>query len=276
MNNIANLPDMLGWHIGNPLGLGGIAMLLIILVLVETMSVFDYFIRHRDKPQFYPVLYSLFGVSLLAVFYYAFQADLPTINNDVKCIGWFLYISKVGIVWAILGFVLAIHVCYGLLNAMMQITAQLSVEGNLIEGKPWKEWKGGLAVLFLGLAVSGITYAAIHLWKTANSTPTETPSQPTPVSPVENDTITPAFEECPDSVSKSMSPIVYEDTELSTMLNDIAAHYQYEVIYQNENSKHVRLYFTWDKTAPIEDVIGTFNKFERIHITQENRQLIVK
>ena len=67
MNNIANLPDMLGWHIGNPLGLGSIAMLLIILVLVETMSVFDYFIRHRDKPQFYPVLYTLFGVSLLAV-----------------------------------------------------------------------------------------------------------------------------------------------------------------------------------------------------------------
>jgi hypothetical protein len=134
-----------------------------------------------------------------------------------------------------------------------------------------------IAAMFIGtLLLSGITYAAIHLWKNANSTPSETPSQPTTVSPVENDTITPAFEECPDSVSKSMSPIVYEDTELSTMLNDIAAHYQYEVIYQNENSKHVRLYFTWDKTAPIEDVIGTFNKFERIHITQENRQLIVK
>ena len=134
-----------------------------------------------------------------------------------------------------------------------------------------------IAAMFIGtLLLSGITYAAIHLWKNANSTPSETPSQPTTVSPVENDTIAPAFEEWPDSVSKSMSPIVYEDTELSTMLNDIAAHYQYEVIYQNENSKHVRLYFTWDKTAPIEDVIGTFNKFERIHITQENRQLIVK
>ncbi len=134
-----------------------------------------------------------------------------------------------------------------------------------------------IAAMFIGtLLLSGITYAAIHLWKNANSTPSETPSQPTTVSPVENDTIAPAFKECPDSVSKSMSPIVYEDTELSTMLNDIAAHYQYEVIYQNENSKHVRLYFTWDKTAPIEDVIGTFNKFERIHITQENRQLIVK
>lgn len=134
-----------------------------------------------------------------------------------------------------------------------------------------------IAAMFIGtLLLSGITYAAIHLWKNANSTPSETPSQPTTVSPAENDTITPAFEECPDSVSKSMSPIVYEDTELSTMLNDIAAHYQYEVIYQNENSKHVRLYFTWDKTAPIEDVIGTFNKFERIHITQESRQLIVK
>lgn len=134
-----------------------------------------------------------------------------------------------------------------------------------------------IAAMFIGtLLLSGITYAAIHLWKNANSTPSETPSQPTTVSPVENDTIAPAFKERSDSVSKSMSPIVYEDTELSTMLNDIAAHYQYEVIYQNENSKHVRLYFTWDKTAPIEDVIGTFNKFERIHITQENRQLIVK
>ena len=134
-----------------------------------------------------------------------------------------------------------------------------------------------IAAMFIGtLLLSGITYAAIHLWKNANSTPSETPSQPTIVSPVENDTIAPAFKERSDSVSKSMSPIVYEDTELSTMLNDIAAHYQYEVIYQNENSKHVRLYFTWDKTAPIEDVIGTFNKFERIHITQENRQLIVK
>ncbi len=134
-----------------------------------------------------------------------------------------------------------------------------------------------IAAMFIGtLLLSGITYAAIHLWKTANSTPSETPSQPTTVSPVENDTITPAFKERSDSVSKSMSPIVYEDTELSTMLNDIATHYQYEVIFQNENSKHVRLYFTWDKTAPIEDVIGTFNKFERIHITQENRQLIVK
>ena len=134
-----------------------------------------------------------------------------------------------------------------------------------------------IAAMFIGtLLLSGITYAAIHLWKNANSTPSETPSQPTTVSPVENDTIAPAFKERSDSVCKSMSPIVYEDTELSTMLNDIAAHYQYEVIYQNENSKHVRLYFTWDKTAPIEDVIGTFNKFERIHITQENRQLIVK
>jgi hypothetical protein len=134
-----------------------------------------------------------------------------------------------------------------------------------------------IAAMFIGtLLLSGITYAAIHLWKNANSTPSETPSQPTTVSPVENDTIAPAFKERSDSVSKSMSPIVYEDTELSTMLNDIAAHYQYEVIYQNENSKHVRLYFTWDKTAAIEDVIGTFNKFERIHITQENRQLIVK
>lgn len=162
MNNVANLPDMLGWHIGNPLGMGSIAMLLTIVVLVEAMSVVNYFIRHHGKDRLYPALYALFGVSLLAVFYYAFQADLPTIYKTVKSIGWFCYSSKVGIGWAIVCVALATHVSLGLLNAVMQITAQLSVDAGMVKGKKWKEWKGGLVVLFVGLTVSAILYTFNH------------------------------------------------------------------------------------------------------------------
>ena len=49
-----------------------------------------------------------------------------------------------------------------------------------------------------------------------------------------------------------------------------------EFYSKNEAAKHVRLYFTWDKTAKIEDVINIFNKFDRIHITLENQKLIVE
>jgi len=60
------------------------------------------------------------------------------------------------------------------------------------------------------------------------------------------------------------------------MLSEMAAYYQYEVNYQSEEAKHVRLYFTWDKHTEIDDVVATFNKFDRIHITRENRKLIVE
>ena len=70
--------------------------------------------------------------------------------------------------------------------------------------------------------------------------------------------------------------MVYEDTELATILNDIAKFYQVEPVYKKEDTKHIRLYFTWDKQLKLDDVIEMFNKFERFHITQENQKLIVE
>ena len=73
-----------------------------------------------------------------------------------------------------------------------------------------------------------------------------------------------------------MKPVVYEDAELATILNEIATFHQCEVVYKSEAGKHIRLYFTWDQKATIDDIIGTFNKFERIHITRDNKKLIVE
>ena len=67
-----------------------------------------------------------------------------------------------------------------------------------------------------------------------------------------------------------------EDAELATILSEIATFYQCEVVYKSEASNHIRLYFTWDKKATIDELIDTFNKFERIHITREDKKLIVE
>ena len=69
--------------------------------------------------------------------------------------------------------------------------------------------------------------------------------------------------------STAVKPVVYEDTELAKMMEDIAAYYQCEVVFSNQSTKKVRLYFTWDKTMPLEEVVKTFNMFERFHITME-------
>jgi hypothetical protein len=71
-------------------------------------------------------------------------------------------------------------------------------------------------------------------------------------------------------------PIVYESAELVTILDDIATFYEVEPVYRKEATKHIRLYFTWDKKRSIDEIIDTFNKFERINITRYNKILIVE
>ena len=159
MDKLTNLPDLLGLHIGNPLGLSPLAMLIIILVLVCTMTLFNHQVRYCGKDQYYPVLYTLFGLSLLAVFYYVFQADLPQVEGK-PAIGWYCHAQQAGgLLWAILGIVLTTVVSFGIFIATMQIVAQLSVEAGMsLEEKRWKEWKWGLAIVLLGVSITGITY----------------------------------------------------------------------------------------------------------------------
>ena len=163
MDKLINLPDLLGLHIGNPLGLSPLVMLIIILVLVFVMTVFNHQIRFRDGGRFYPALYTLFGLSLLAVFYYVFQADLP-MADGTPCIGWHCRSALTGsLAWSLVGMALTTMVSFGIFIATMQIVAQVSVEAGMsLEEKLWKEWKWGLAIVLLGVSVSGIGYAINH------------------------------------------------------------------------------------------------------------------
>ena len=130
-----------------------------------------------------------------------------------------------------------------------------------------------IAAMLIGvLMLSGIAYAAFRYAR--NVAQTEKVQTETMVS-FGNQHAAPGTQ-LAEQDSTQTKPVVYEDKELTVILNEIAAFYQLETVYKNEDVKHVRLYFTWDKSADIDDVIATFNKFDRIHITRENQKLIVK
>lgn len=159
---IQNVADLLNIHHGNSLGLSPLVQLLIIFVLVEVMDVFNNLIRYRDKQQHYPKVYVLLGLSLVAVFYYCFQSGMPILKEGAAMgqpsIGWFCRPGNVGWPLAILSWVLLSHVIYCLLNAVMQTTAQLTVESGFVDNKPWKEWKWELGILLFGASVVAITW----------------------------------------------------------------------------------------------------------------------
>lgn len=158
MEKFSNLPDLIGLQNGNPLGISPLAMLIIIFVLVGAMTVFNFKIRFREGARYYPALYILFGLSILASFYYIFQTDLPQIAEK-PCIGWPCRSSIVGVGWALLGINLMAIVSFCIFIATMQILAQVSVEAGMsLEEKRWKEWKMGLGIVLLGICITGITY----------------------------------------------------------------------------------------------------------------------
>ena len=128
-----------------------------------------------------------------------------------------------------------------------------------------------VAAMFVGVLMrSGIAYAAVHIIRSQES---GVGSQEAVVS-TNTQHLSPNTQMPADSTV--MKPVVYEDAELATILNEIATFYQCEVVYKSEASKQIRLYFTWDKKVTIDELIDTFNKFERIHITRDNKKLIVE
>lgn len=128
-----------------------------------------------------------------------------------------------------------------------------------------------IAALFIGvLMLSGIAYAAYRIVHRAG----EASQKPVQEQPMADSPQQVLIEEPADSIKQA--PVVFENAELQTMLNEMATYYNYKVLFRTEAAKHIRLYFTWDKASKIEDVVAMFNKFERIHINIENQTLVVE
>lgn len=130
-----------------------------------------------------------------------------------------------------------------------------------------------IAALFIGvLILSGITYAAIHM--ISSNPQSEQVDQTVAVDKAQPSTIN--TQQSASADSTIIQPVVFENAELGMILQEIASFYQCEVVYKKEKTKRVRLFFTWDKKQSLDQVVETFNKFERFHIAKENQKLIVE
>ena len=115
-------------------------------------------------------------------------------------------------------------------------------------------------IMIIGvLMLSGITYAAIRYVRSSQGQDEKTPETIV----VTNSPSSVVDEPLAEQDSTQLEPVVFENAELGTILREVANYYQCEVVYKNQKAKRVRLYFTWDKKAPIEDVVGTYPYRER-------------
>ena len=74
----------------------------------------------------------------------------------------------------------------------------------------------------------------------------------------------------------SNKTVVFENTELASILEQMAGYYHKELIFNNDNSLHLRLYFNWNKKEDLQQNIKLLNGFSRINITCTDNTITVE
>lgn len=130
-----------------------------------------------------------------------------------------------------------------------------------------------IAAIFIGLLMlSGIAYAAIHLWSTGQrTTSTEEESQQTVVTT--SSTSMEHSEEVTDSISQTR---IFEDTSLDEIVNELGAYYKKEVDIQNTQAHELRIFYKWNRKDNLEEIVSDLNHFDHVNLAIEDDKLIVK
>lgn len=128
------------------------------------------------------------------------------------------------------------------------------------------------AAFFIGLLlISGIAIAAVHIVrnygnKSAMVEPQSSNTEP-PIS---------MSHKQPSDTTVSISPVVFDNVPLDSILPLIANHYSYTVAFCSDKSKTLRLFFTWNQQDSIQSVVDKLNLFEQIHIRLDEQTIIVE
>ena len=129
------------------------------------------------------------------------------------------------------------------------------------------------AASFIGvLLVSGIAFATIHIVRQHQKQ--EAPQYEITENAKATITALPADTLASDTTT--MQPVIYDNIPLEKMLPEIAAHYNVEVTFANEEVRGLRFRFVWNPQQGIDQVISDLNQFERLTVTRKDNQITVE
>lgn len=80
----------------------------------------------------------------------------------------------------------------------------------------------------------------------------------------------------PAETTPQPETIVFKGENLERILADMAGYYGVTVKYNQDAAKSLQLYFEWDQSLPLSEVVEQLNNFEQINITHTDKGLTVK
>jgi len=153
----------------------------------------------------------------------------------------------------------------------------------------WQRFRTGLrhrqhspmrwaAILTIGIALSGISYAAIHQWRQSRAqkeTTVENQHRQAPQTAADKEStynLNTVAEER-DSVRQDQS---FNNVELQQIMQQVAKDYGVKVVFRNEAARSLRFYLKWEANDSIQDIINHINHFEKVHLTLSDATITIE
>ena len=143
---------------------------------------------------------------------------------------------------------------------------------------PITSWRKLAASIAGFVLISGIAFAAIHTYIKRSQEPTQVTADTHP-EVIKSDSV--KLVAAKDSLThpKPEKPAIhktFENVAFEQMISEIAAYYDLQVKFENNEDKTLRLYYEWNSHSSIEDIVKELNQFENVNIELQQNELIVK
>ena len=135
---------------------------------------------------------------------------------------------------------------------------------------PYKVAASIIGILF----TAGFTFATIHILSLIpNPSPKDDGSKYTQVADTAKKDTTPLSTQ---RGAGGEAPIVFDNVALEKMLSQIAAYYNKEVEFQNDNARQFRFYFVWKQDEGLDITLHRLNLFESVSVELKSDKIVVE
>ncbi len=134
-------------------------------------------------------------------------------------------------------------------------------------------WRRVAVACIAVVLVSGLSFAAVNVVR--HFTRAERGEQTAPATEMQ-DISSRASAEDEQTDTVATLPIMYQNEELQTIMNDISARYGVNVVYKKHKARTMRLYLQLSPDMSLDDVVRVMNHFENLSVTLSDDELIVR
>lgn len=133
-----------------------------------------------------------------------------------------------------------------------------------------------VAIALVGtLAVVAATIGVTHYFNANKEMAQTEQTEPQKQTAIADSKVAPT-DTIPAETTPLPETIVFKGENLERILADMAGYYGVTVKFNQDAAKSLLLYFEWDQSLPLNEVVEQLNNFEQINITLTDKALTVK